>query len=106
MKVGKWRIEFKTTITVMYKNIKDVPYWRVYIVRRELKHITNKDTGEVLYSYKGMVFYHRAVLSMTYDEVIDSFKDLAKLYVRGIELTPDKGFYVVAYPRKSCKTRV
>ena len=115
MKVGKWRIEFKTTITNKYKNVKEVPFWRVYVVRREpvLNADLDEKTGELLRIHddkplfsKRMIKYHRAIVSMTYDEVINQFKDMDVLTIGGVKLDPTAGFYVVAYPRKTYQTRV
>lgn len=106
MKVGKWRIEFKTTITGKYKNVKDVPFWRVYVVRRMPTCDIDDETGELLRVRARMVKYHRSIVSITYDEVINQFKDMDVFTIDGVKLDPTMGFYVVAYPRKSNKTRV
>lgn len=105
MKVGKWRVEFKTTITGKYKNIKDVPYWRAYIVRRERKYLIDKNSGEVLHEYKGQVV-HLTLWTMTYDELVSEINKLDWVQPRGGErISPDVGGYIVAYPRESQKGR-
>lgn len=103
MKIGKWRVEFKTTITRYYKNIDEVPFWRLYIVRREPRTVNG-------YTYNKMIVYYRSPIAMTYDEVLEAVQNapISRRY-RNYEtgkvntIGPDTGAYIVAYPRKSQK---
>ena len=110
MKIGKWRVEFKTTITRDYKDIKEVPFWRLYIVRREPKCIIDKETGELLHVYKQMVVYWRSYEALTYDEVIAMVNNTKNLLIHCDgevkAIGPDTSAYIVAYPRRTKKMRV
>ena len=110
MKVGKWRVEFKTTITRDYKDVKEVPFWRLYIVRREPKLIIDEETGELLHIYKKMVIYQRSHNAMTYDEVIQMINNTDRLVLPGAYgpnvIGPDTGAYIIAYPRRTKNVRV
>ena len=112
MKIGNWRVDFKTTITGKYKNIKDVPFWSAYIVRRERKYLVNKDTGELICTTIGQVKYEK-LPTRTLDELKRYIRTLLPIYGHYYtvwdadhnatceRVGPSSGGYIVAYPRKS-----
>ena len=104
MKINGFRIQFNHKMAG-YKDVKDVPYWRVYLVRKTRVKEKLSEEQYKLWGNEYYVHYTTEVLAKStrnykYDAAIDICSIL------NLRNPLQKGEFFVAYPRKGRTNRV